>query len=123
MRPLIIGAAQRQVAQEVVTFARRPENWYRPGADRPPPGDNPAHICFFPLDVRCVFSYTLFEGKLYRHLSVSLPQGYPNPFAVRAITQLFGFTGGWDDWLVDPHNEGCVVVMQPIVHTIDGDKC
>lgn len=123
MRALIIDEEARRKVAKVVEYARRPEHWYDPAASVNPPipgddGNMQVHLDTF----RCVFSFTLIRGKLWRHLSVSIPgTKYPKVFATLTIAELFGFTG-WDGKSeIPPHsfaitlnmNEHCVVLAQP----------
>jgi hypothetical protein len=118
MRPLILGPTELAAIQEVVAFAARPENHYRPfTGDIVPPGDKKSYILAFGLPdrpYRCVYSITeASTGKLFRHLSISIPgmesrSVAPNPFACWTLARAYGFTG-WDgvsqrpplDWSVD----------------------
>jgi hypothetical protein len=86
------------------------------------PGDDPGHVVMLNT-FRCVFSYTRFSSKLYRHLSISVPSElYPNPIAVTAIAELFGFTGSENGleaqlrdskWMVHiSRKEHCVVLAE-----------
>jgi len=111
LRPLVIDERAISEAARVVGYAKdRP---HHPGLD-PTPGDNPNFVAH--LDTyRVVFTFDRYEGRLYRHVSVSIPEDgkYPNPIAVFHIAELFGFTGyktlrahtPAQDWMVDL-NEG-----------------
>ena len=60
----------------------------------PTPGDDPNFVVH--LDTyRCVFTFSHVEGKVYRHLTISIPRTkfYPNAVAAFHIAELFGFTG------------------------------
>lgn len=93
MRPLLIGPAEKKAVEELVAFASREENWYRPGVSQWVPGDRLEYVLSLGT-YRCVFTYTEGRGKLYRHLSISVPGTlYPNPVAATTIAVLFGFTG------------------------------
>lgn len=126
MRVLAINEAVKAQAQAVVDFAVRPENHYKPfngkDVELNIPGDDERYALRIPQGYRAVFSITEDrEGKLWRHLSVSIPGGkYPHPFAVWTIADLFGFKG-WDgryevppkEWIVQPDDgagERCIVV-------------
>jgi hypothetical protein len=129
IRPLILGPAERASIQEVVTFAARPENHYRPFAgDNVPPGDKESYIRKFGLPdrpYRCVYSLTVASnGQLFRHLSISIPgmpDKAPNPIACWTLAAAYGFTG-WDglsqhppsDWAVDLPGF-CVAIAQRYV--------
>jgi hypothetical protein len=120
MRPLIIDEEARAKVAAVEEFAY--SNWYRPGQSELVPGDDPRHTVQLST-YRCVFSYTKMPSGLFRHLSISVPsEKYPNPFAVYAIADLFGFTG-WDGTSEEPpagwmlranQEEHCVVLAQEI---------
>lgn len=84
--------------KEVVEYASRPENVYRPGPGARIPGDVPEHVAILG-DFRCVFSFTDVRDELYRHLSISIKTGtMPNPVLVQEIARLYGFTGTFEDW-------------------------
>jgi hypothetical protein len=124
VRPLVIDDNAKAAVAEVVAYAMQPENYYEPGVSNQPPGDDPRHVVLLNT-YRCVFSITKApDGKLWRHLSVSVPRKgkYPNWFAVLVIADLFGFTG-YDgvsarvpkDWVIGPNKDDeCVVVAQPL---------
>jgi len=76
-----------------------------------------------------VFSYTVDDqqDKVVRHLTISVPgSGLPNPYMVKAIARIFGFTGEEREgemfpagWVVGPKRAGaiddeCIVVGQVI---------
>jgi hypothetical protein len=103
MRMLVIDAEAKLKAMNILEYASKPEHFFivGPGGVLPfpqtRPGENP-NLTVYLNTYRCVFSFTkeTATGKVYRHLSVSVPSGkYPNPFAVYEIATLFGFTG-WD---------------------------
>ena len=115
VRPLVIGEAERQRVEEVLSFAR--EHLYRPGPGAPVPGDDPRHEALFLLGFRCVFSFTEFPGEgIFRHLSVSVSgEDLPSGPAVELLGQLFGFTDTLSSWILAIHGDPrCVVVAQPI---------
>lgn len=94
MRPLLIDTATVLAAGELVKFASRRENWYRPRMMTWVPGDRPEYVLHFGT-YRCVFTITEMDGKLFRHLSVSVPAKgmMPNPMATATIADVFGFSG------------------------------
>ena len=98
MRALVIDEDARSRVRLVRDFAEKSENLYIVAdgfSFQKPPGDDPRHVCELNT-FRCVFSITRAQGKLWRHLSISVPsKNYPNPFAAFTIAELFGFTG-WD---------------------------
>jgi len=119
VRPLVIDDEAKAKVARVVAYAM--DHPYRKG--QPPPGDNPSHVA--ELDTyTAVFSFTHARGKVFRHLTVSVPaEGkYPHPVATFTIAQLFGFTGYNDKepfkpgpWLVGVnHEERCVSLMEAI---------
>ncbi len=128
MRPLFITDEERAIAKRIVDHAARRENWFRPDRGGRPPGDNPAHHADF-WTYSCVFSYSVTQGDLLRHLSVRVPGKHlPNPFAVMTLAELFGFQG-WDqqssqppkDWQIGINDEErTVVVLQKIMHVDTG---
>lgn len=115
IRPLIINDVVKAEAAKVVEYASK--HFYIPGESALPPGDIPAHVLNLAFGYRCVFSYTAFQGRIFRDLSVSVSAKgkYPNQQALFTIaTELFGFTG-WNggeeppppDWMIgkDVHFE------------------
>jgi hypothetical protein len=126
MRALTIDQEAQDKVNRLVAFATQPKNFYRPFAGDPPPsppGNDHRHTTL--LDTfRCVFSISVDEaGKLYRHLSISIPGGkYPNPVAVEAIGAMFGFEGSLLDWQIYANrDERCVAVGQLYVEVEDFD--
>lgn len=130
LRVLELGDASRQRAHEVALYAARPENWYRPRVSQWVPGDRPEHVADLG-DFRCAFSYSVTQGRLHRHLSISTRTptgpGLPAPLAVWTIASWFGFTGAEAsaeglveraaaDWLFAPVAVPfkCVVLAQEI---------
>ena len=124
---LVIDSFAKAQAQKVVDYASKPGNWFLMDADgipkSDPPGNNP-RLTLRLNTYRCVFSYTRLETKLWRHLSISIPEAgmYASPHAAYEIAQLFGFTG-WDGtsislpkgWMVDSNSvDNCIVLMQEI---------
>jgi hypothetical protein len=99
----VIDDEDRAKVQKVINYAVKPENFYHvwSGGDTRgamPPGDNYRH-CTNLDTFRCVFSFTVDHGagKVFRHLSISIPRKgkYPHIMAAFTIAELFGFTG-WD---------------------------
>jgi len=118
LRVLIIDNEAKSRATEVLDFASKPENIYRPGPKVKAPGDNPNYVMNIG-DFRVVFSLTesQIDQMIYRHLSISVPDRnrFPNPVVVNEVIQLFGFTGGLDACMVDANQrEGCIVVAQAL---------
>lgn len=123
MRILEIGPEQQKQVDDVVAFASKPENRYRPGRSQYIPGDKQGHVCKL-NDYRCVFTVTEMDGALWRHLSISVPsERYPHAAAAFMIARMFGFTG-WDGetctrlpdgWLGSVNErEHCIVLVQPV---------
>lgn len=121
MRPLIIDNHARAEVARVIAHAEA--HHYRKG--QPVPGDDPAFVVYLNT-YRCVFTFTDTVGILWRHLSISVPERYPNPAAAFMIADLFGFTG-WDQhtidrppdsWLLDINDvERYVMLAQPVRST------
>ena len=75
--------------------------------------------------VRAVFSWTVIDGGVLRHLSVSslVGSGVPHPTIILTLAHYFGFTGATgafvseppDDWELGIHeHEACAVVAQRV---------
>jgi hypothetical protein len=112
-----LGPQELKRVKELVEFASLPENHFVPLVS-PTPGDNPAY-CVMLGTVRAVFTLTISNGALYRHLSLSIPQGqdgpcrFPNLVISEELARHFGFTGGLDNWMVSPeHDQGALVIAQ-----------
>lgn len=130
LRPLIIDAVARAKIAHLIEHAQ--EHHYHEGVD-PTPGDDPAFVINLNT-YRVVFTFTAHHGKLYRHLSISVPaEGkYPNAAAAFMIAQEFGFTG-WDGrtitrapegWMVGmSENEECIVLGQEVLTSITCPRC
>jgi hypothetical protein len=121
MRLLYINRITKVKIAHVKSYAE--ENPYYPGATEDVPGDNKNYVVYLNT-FRCVFTHTHSKGKVYRHLTISVPSAkYPNPAAAFIIAQEFGFTG-WDgktidkvprNWAVDVNKkEHCIVLVQEI---------
>jgi hypothetical protein len=111
MRALIIGPDEKQAIARVVAYATDREHWYcfAPGAAVP--GDSPEYVAHVPDGFRCVFTLTLTQGKVYRHLSVSVNgvDRLPSPEACVALAIEFGFTASNQD---AADNMDLVMLMQ-----------
>lgn len=104
LRPLVIDKEAKAKAARVIEHAKA--HPFHPGKD-PPPGDDPRFVAHLNT-YRAVFTFTQADdGKVYRHLSVSIPTAglYPHPAAILTIATLFGFTG-WDERTVDHMPDG-----------------
>ena len=125
MRPLVIDDDQQRGVDALVKFASEEENWFHAFKDTWTPGDRPEYILHL-NSYRCVFTCTeSSDGKLYRHLSISVPADYPAPIAVFQLAAMFGFTGGQDgsgicvgpgdSWSIRVDTEAhCIVVAQEV---------
>lgn len=125
MRVLVIDDRAIAAVKRVMDHATKPGNVYvvGPGGSsvQHPPGEDWRHMARLST-YRCVFSLTRADGKMWRHLSISVPgEKYPHVFAAFTIAELFGFTG-WSgtsydelpaDWIgrVDERDH-CVVLAQ-----------
>ena len=125
MRVLVIDATAKAEAKRILDFATQPENFYIVSSEgfslQKPPGDDPRHVAQL-HDFRCVFSVTATCGKIWRHLSISVPSKYPHPVAAFTIAELFGFTG-WDGKSMIPpegwmgtvsKRDHCIVLAQEL---------
>jgi hypothetical protein len=128
MRALIIGPDQKAAIAKVVAHAMEPDHFYH-AASGQIPGDDPNFVAHVPVGFRCVFTLTKHGGKLFRHLTVSVPDKdrFPSPEAMIALAREFGFTTSDDSfdltarlerdrWLISEGHEGenCMVAVQPI---------
>jgi hypothetical protein len=97
MRRLIINEEVKDAVARCLVHAMKYENFFTPGSGWIP-GESPDHVVHIPDGNRCVFTYTLKDGSLFRQLSVSVdhPNLYPSPEATVVIARLFGFNGGRD---------------------------
>ena len=101
VRVLCLGKSNLDKTSKVLAHARKKKHWYLVGdggvvATGEAPGHDRRHRCRL-NDFSCVFSYTLLDDKVWRHLSVSVgdpeEKALPAPAAVKMIARLFGFTG------------------------------
>lgn len=89
----------REEAERVVKYCEDPQHWYRPGPDVELPGNVREQTMFFDFGnegvYKCAFSITEHEGRLWRHLSVSVykQNRAPIPAFVFEIADLLGFRG------------------------------
>jgi hypothetical protein len=121
MRPLVIDDSAKAAVARVKAYAEA--NHYYPSPGQPIPGDNPNYVVNLST-YRTVFTYTHAGGVVYRDLSVSVPSTkLPNPAAVFAIADMFGFTGynpsnptkPGEDWFFDCNETiGYVRCAQPV---------
>jgi hypothetical protein len=113
MRPLLVDDEAKAKVARVVEYAEA--HHHIPGEFVP--GDNPNFVTT--LDTyRCVFTFTHNSGKVWRHLSISVPsEKYPNPAAAFMIATLFGFTG-WDERTIDVAPKGWGIGIHKHEHCI-----
>lgn len=110
MAVFLISPEVKAQARRITEYAATQHHWYRVknglNIDGWTPGDRPEHILTSGT-IRAVFSYTLATTTqtLYRHLSVTNVNGYPQPMVVYTLAHMFGFTG------VEPDETD--VVMKP----------
>lgn len=115
IRPLMIDAVARAKIAHLIEYAR--ENHYHPGVD-PIPGDDPRFVIFLNT-FRVVFTFSVYQGALWRHLSISVPEKdkYPNPIAAFTIAKEFGFSG-WTEGSGPPDNWTLKVEKLPMPYII-----
>jgi hypothetical protein len=104
---LILDDIEKKAVESLVTFASRPENWYKADSDWSP-GDRPEYVVGLTkfnqgentgFLYRCVFTWSVFPPThgniMVRHLSVGYAREgrMPNPPILETITAMFGFTG------------------------------
>lgn len=123
--PLLLDDGFRDRIMTLVEFASKPENYYVPDKSKVAPGDKDGHWLEWGA-YRIVYSLTVMSGdQHYRHLSVSLPTGYPNFVTVWTIAHWIGFTGAQarEDVVTDPphswlaqvnESENCIVLVERI---------
>jgi hypothetical protein len=121
MRALIIGPDEQAAIRKVVDYAT--DHCFTPDANWVP-GDQPDHVVRVPDGYRCVFTLTKRDGKLFRHLSISVSGPlFPSPEACIMLAKEFGFTASddsfnlpmraQDGWGIAPNkNDHCVVLWQ-----------
>lgn len=122
---MMIGPEQRKQIEQAIAYAK--DHFFVIDDNMPvgpPPGSDFHHVVFIPVGYRCVFSFTLVDGKdLFRQLSVSIDKIglYPSPQSVFEIATEFGFIGypGGDvpgkDWIGDVVQvDNCVVLAQKV---------
>lgn len=114
----------KRAAARVVDYAER--HHYIPGESAQPPGDDPHYVLKADFGYRCVFSYTVMQGRKFRDLSVSIggessphPNAkFPHPYAFYTIAaDLFGFTG-WDHKTIDPAPADWMLAKDPHYNAI-----
>ena len=80
-------------------------------------GEDPRHVCQFPIGIRCEFSVDVAgDGRKYRILSVSvgMPGGYLDPVYVLALAEEFGFRNPVEATIFLGQKNGSVNVMEPV---------
>lgn len=125
MRALVIDSVARETAERILKYAE--SHHYLVGESAWVPGDDENFVGHF-NDFRVVYSFSEAEGRTFRHLTVSVPGGLPNPIAVFMLAELFGFTG-WDetkgmepakDWSINVgQNPPHIVVVQEIERVLN----
>jgi hypothetical protein len=128
MALIYMGPEAQARIDEIVAFASRPENLYRPGKVDWVPGNRPEFV-FHSGTIRAVFSFTRHpHGHTIRHLTISTSSSkdYPAPQMVWTIAKMFGFFGAEADkngivtqpaktWAVGMDEfEHCIVVQQKL---------
>lgn len=123
MRSLVVDETALEKVQSVLRYARK--HIYYPGISDFIPGDDNNLVADLST-YRCVFSFTKGDdGKLYRHLSVSVPtDAYPNPVAASIIAGLFEFSDSRagvesrvrdGEWMVSINKrEKCIVIAEEL---------
>jgi len=90
---LEIGPDARRKLNRLASFAIEPTNFYYPGPNAVPPGDDDRFVVSSGTH-RIVFSVTVIERTPFRHLSVSLLVGdLPSPVSVFTLAHMLGFRG------------------------------
>ncbi len=126
---IVILTEAKKRAAEIAEFASQPDNWYRIGVSPFVPGDRKEYV-LKSGDHTAVFTFTMVPlGKVYRHMTVSVPRKgkFPQPLAVWTLAHYFGFTGATvnpytdtvaepaEGWAADTNEEqGCIVVQQEV---------
>ena len=123
---LILDDRVRARVKAVREFAENPRNWYDTDHNDGPPGEKYDYT-LNSGDVRVVYTFTKHKGRVFRHMSVSVPNRYPPPVVVWTMAHLFGFPTEEPDEEGFVHNpnqkwtacgpnmkEKCVVVVQDI---------
>jgi hypothetical protein len=106
LRALVIDETAMVEVTRVLGFANKRENYFVPGNTPFVPGDRDEYVAMLGT-YRCVFTVTLMNDRMYRHLSISIPEKLPNPIAAFTIARMFGFTGGSvdDEVVTEPSEE------------------
>lgn len=103
-------------------LAARPENWYRPfDPDYKVPGEQPGgQLVVGMYTVVFTWSVARDDGKVFRHMSVRAPRGYPSPMVVYTLASWLGYTGAVADvhGVVHGPAEGWTVVVNAEERTI-----
>lgn len=97
----VINDDVRYRARMLQRYAENRQNWFYPKnpQDRDPVGKQ---YDIQSGDVRAVLTFTFHEGRVYRHMRVSVPRGYPEPVFVWTMAYLLGFK------TPEPDEEGLV---------------
>lgn len=104
---LILTDDDKRRARDLAAFAARPERWFCPGSATPPGSAEGRYVWL--QGYRCVFTWSIYQVGVYRHLSVTGDRLPPRPH-VFVLAAALGFTG-WKaaddgvepgaDWLSD----------------------
>jgi hypothetical protein len=103
LRPLVIGAEQKLVIQQLVKHAEEhPVSIHEVVRAMGNPdravGNDPSFQCVIPLGYLCVYSHEQQTPGMCKHLSVSVDGDgkAPSPAALLMLMQEFGFRGGFE---------------------------
>jgi hypothetical protein len=123
---LIITPEEKRAVQELVAFASAKENWFDPAKHKWVPGNRPEYRVQLTM-YNVVFTWTVGDGKVHRHMSISklVGPGLPDPMFAMTIATWCGFTGGevaddvtvqpGPDWYIDVDREiPCAIFGQTI---------
>ncbi len=127
LAPLVIDDDFRAEVMRVLEYASMPANYYVLATAKVPPGDVGEYL-MRTGDYKVVYSVTVAEGGMWRHMTVSLQRGdaeYPSPTAVFTIAHMFGFTGAdvQDGFVTEPagtwrfninRKDHCIVVVEAL---------
>lgn len=103
IRPLVIGAEQREVIQRLIKHAEEhvvPIHDVVRAMGNPDRavGNDPSFQCVIPVGYVCTYSHEQQTPGICRHLSIAVAGDgkAPNPAAVQMLMQEFGFRGGFE---------------------------
>lgn len=121
----MIGGTEAETAlKSLEEYAHKKENWYRP-LEGKVPGDHEPYVRLIRVQnvlggeehrFRIVFTYTVSNGILFRHASISKDdrKELPDPVSVFTICKFLGFTGAFEQWMLGQHpsDENVLVAVQ-----------